>query len=90
MNLKSLISSREIKHSIWIVLILTLTFAIAGGMGVLPEEAGFPLLVIPFWLFVVGGFALVKDIVAVFGILRIQEIGFDIAWAEVDKNPTKN
>lgn len=72
------------------VLILTLTFAIMGGMGVLPEEAGFPLLVIPFWLFVIGGFALVKDIVAIFGILRIQEIGFDKAWEEVNKEFTKN
>ncbi len=67
------------------IFILTLTFAIAGSMGVLPEEAGFPLLIIPFWLFVIGGFALVKDIVAIFGILRIQETGFDKVWEEVNE-----
>ena len=34
MNLKSLISSREIKHSIWIVLILTLIFGFNDGKDV--------------------------------------------------------
>lgn len=69
----------------WVtVLILTLTFAIVGSMGVLPEKTGFPLLVIPFWLFLIGGFALVKDIMAVLTGFQIQEIGFDEALAELN------
>ena len=66
------------------VLILTLTFAILGSMGVLPEYVGLPLLVIPFWLFLIGGFALLKDITAVFVGFQIQEIGFDEALAELN------
>jgi len=73
-----------------IVLILTLGFAIVGSMGIVPKEVGFPLLVIAFWLFLVGGFALVKDVVAVFGILRIQETVFDKAWEAIEKEPTEN
>lgn len=67
-----------------IVLILTLTFAILGSLGVLPENTSFPLLVIPFWLFLIGGFALLKDITAVFAGFQIQEIGFDEALAELN------
>ncbi len=67
-----------------IVLILTLTFAILGSVGVLPENASFPLLIIPFWLFLIGGFALLKDITAVFAGFQIQETGFDEALAELN------
>ena len=67
-----------------IVFVLTLTFAILGSVGVLPENTGFPLLVIPFWLFLIGGFALLKDITAVFAGFQIQEIGFDEALAELN------
>lgn len=67
-----------------IILILTLTFAILGSVGVLPENASFPLLVIPFWLFLIGGFALLRDITAVFAGFQIQEIGFDEALAELN------
>lgn len=71
----------------WVtVLILTLTFAIIGSLGIIPEEAYFSLLVIPFWLFFVGGFALVKDITAVPTFLQIQEIGFDKALEELNTN----
>ena len=66
------------------VLILTLTFAILGSTGVLPENVGLPLLVIPFWLLLIGGFALLKDIMAVFAGFQIQEIGFDKALAELN------
>ena len=45
---------------------------------------GFPLLVIPFWLFLIGGFALSKDIIAVFGGFPIQETGFDEVLAELN------
>lgn len=72
-----------------VVLILSLAFAIVGGMGVLPEEAGFPLLGIFFWLFLVGVFALVKDITAVFGLLRIQETAFEEVWEEANKESAK-
>ena len=34
---------------------------------------------LPFWLFLIGGFALLKDITAVFTGFQIQEIGFDKA-----------
>ncbi len=67
-----------------IVLVLTLTFAILGSVGVLPENTSFPLLVIPFWLFFIGGFALLKVITAVFAGFQIQEIGFDEALAELN------
>lgn len=66
-----------------VVFILTLTFAILGSTGVLPENVGLPLLVIPFWLFLIGGFALLKDIMAVFAGFQVQEIGFDKALAEL-------
>ena len=69
----------------WVtLLILTLTFTIVGSMGVLSEKIVFPLLVIPFWLFLIGGFALVKDIMAVLTGFQIQEIGFDEALAELN------
>jgi len=69
----------------WVtLLILTLTFTIVGSMGVLPEKTGFPLLVIPFWLFLIGGFALVKDVMAVLTGFQIQEIGFDEALAKLN------
>jgi len=67
-----------------IVLILTLTFAILGSVGVLPENVSFPLLIIPFWLFLIGGFALLKDITAVFAGFQIQETSFDEALAELN------
>lgn len=71
----------------WVtVLILTLMFAIIGSLGIIPENVVFPLLIIPFWLFLVGIFALVKDILAVLNTLRIQETGFDEAWEEVVKS----
>lgn len=68
-----------------VVLVLGLAFAVVGSMGVLPEEAGFPLLGIFFWLFLVGAFALVKDITAVFGLLRIQETAFEGVWREISR-----
>lgn len=69
----------------WVlVLILTLTFAILGSVGVLPSNLSFPLLVIPFWLFLMGGFALLKDITAVFGGFQVQETGFNEALAELN------
>lgn len=75
----------------WItILIFTLTFAIVGGMGVLYEELGFPVLVIPFWLFLVAIFALVKDITAVLTNLQIQEIGYDKAMEEVSSKLVGN
>jgi len=66
------------------VFVLTLTFAILGSSGVIPENVGLPLLAIPFWLFLVGGFALLKDITAVFAGFQIQEISFDEAQAELN------
>lgn len=66
------------------VFVLTLTFAILGSSGVIPENVGLPLLAIPFWLFLVGGFALLKDITAVFAGFQFQEIGFDEALAELN------
>ena len=67
-----------------LVLILTLTFAILGSVGVLPNNLSFPLLVIPFWLFLIGGFALLKDITAVFGGFQVQETGFNEVLAELN------
>ncbi len=66
------------------VFILTLTFAILGSSGVIPEHVGLPLLAIPFWLFLVGGFALLKDITAIFAGFHIQETGFDEALWELN------
>ncbi len=66
------------------VFVLTLTFAILGSSGVIPENVELPLLAIPFWLFLVGGFALLKDITAVFAGFQFQEIGFDEALAELN------
>ncbi len=69
----------------WVlVLILTLTFAILGSVGVLPENLSFPLLVIPFWLFFIGGFALSKDVTAIFRGFSIQETSFDEVLAELN------
>lgn len=67
-----------------LILILTLTFAILGSIGVLPENLNLSLLVIPFWFFLIGGFALLKDITAVFAGFQIQETGFDEALEELN------
>lgn len=68
----------------WVVtLLVTLTLAIIGGIGVIPENLSFPVLVIPFWLFLVAAFALVKDITAVLSHLRGQETAYDEALKQL-------
>lgn len=68
----------------WVVIvILTLTSAIIGGMGIIPSGLSFPVLIIPFYLLLVAVFALMKDIIAIMGLTRIQETAYDKAVLEI-------
>lgn len=66
-----------------IILTLALTSAIIGGMGVIPDNLSFPVLVSPFYLLLVAVFALMKDTMAIMSLTRIQETAYDAAILEI-------
>jgi len=73
-----------------IVVIFTLVFAIISGMSVIPESLNLPILVAPFYLFLIAIFALTKDVTAILHHMRILETGYEQAMAEfvnITKNP---
>lgn len=68
----------------WVVIVIfTLVFAIIGGMMVIPESLNFPILVAPFYLFLVAVFALTKDVTAILRHMRILEIGYEQAMVDL-------
>lgn len=70
----------------WVIItIYTLVFSITGGMSVLPVSLNLPILIIPFYLFLVAIFALTKDITATLRHMRIRETGYAEAVAELSK-----
>jgi len=73
----------------WVILVIfTLVFAIVGSMSVIPLSLNFPILLIPFYLFLVAIFALTKDITAILRHMRILETGYEKAMVEL-VNPGK-
>lgn len=62
-----------------IILILALTSAIIGSIGIIPSSLSFPVLIIPFYLLLAAVFALIKDIMAIMSLTRIQETAYDKA-----------
>lgn len=68
----------------WVILVIfTLVFAIVGSMSVIPLSLNFPILLIPFYLFLVAIFALTKDITAILRHMRILETGYEKAIVEL-------
>lgn len=68
----------------WVILVIfTLVFAIIGSMSVIPLGLNFPILLIPFYLFLVAIFALTKDITAILRHMRILETGYEEAMVEL-------
>jgi len=68
----------------WVILVIfTLVFAIVGSMSVIPLSLNFPILLIPFYLFLVAIFALTKDITAILSHMRILETGYEKAMVEL-------
>jgi len=75
----------------WVIIVIfTLVFAIVGGMSVIPESLNFPILLAPFYLFLVAIFALTKDITAILRHMRILEIGHEEAMVELVNKTTQN
>jgi cell division protein FtsL len=67
----------------WVVIVIfTLVFAIIGGMSVIPESLNLPILVAPFYLFLIAIFALTKDVTAILRNMRILETGYEQAMVE--------
>jgi hypothetical protein len=58
---------------------MALILAILGGVGVISGRLTLPALAIPFWLFLVGVFALAKDTTAVLDIMSLPELAYDEA-----------
>ncbi len=78
----------------WVIIVIfTLVFAIIGGMSVIPESLNLPILLAPFYLFLVAIFALIKDVTAILRNMRILEIGYEQAMVELvntaDQRATK-
>ncbi len=73
----------------WVlILTLTLTSALIGSIGIIPNNLGFPVLIIPFYLLFVAVFALIKDVMAIMSITIIQETAYDEALLEISSGPT--
>lgn len=66
-----------------IIVILTLVLAIMGGISLIPANLNFPILIAPFYLFLIAIFALTKDITAILSQMRIMETGYSIAIDEL-------
>lgn len=73
----------------WVIItLLTLVFAIIGAMSVLPLFLNIPILLIPFYLFLVAIFALTKDVTAILRHMRIMETGYEQAMADLSSGAT--
>lgn len=73
-----------------IILTLALTSTIIGSMGIIPNSLSFPVLIIPFYLLLVAVFALIKDIMAIMSLTRIQETAYDEAMLEISSKSASN
>lgn len=69
---------------VWaIIMVFSLVFSIIGGMGLLSENDNLAFLIIPFYLFIVAIFALIKDITAIIPSMRMLETGYEQAMLDL-------